>query len=238
MKQPKPPPAPDPAESIREQGRQNRINVVSPFGSVQYTDAAGQPVSEFTRIETLTPSQQRQFEQRNLLGEALLGIAQEQVPQFDLSPFQYETSGVAERMVGRQTELLQPEFRAQEERLIQDLSNRGIPEGSELWNDQMRLLRESQGRTLTGVAQQADITGFQQGVTERQQRYNELAALLGGQQLTPTNVPTPQIDVQGPYNAAQAQRQANFQAQSQQAQAFNQGLFSLGAAGIGGFFGA
>jgi len=237
MKSPTPPAAPDPAISIAEQGRQNRINTVSPFGTTKYTvgPAGNQSdLSDITRTDTLNPSQQRQFDARNRLGETLLGQAESQVQQFDPNQFEFRgaDSGQNETF-NRQVALLEPEFAKQEERLMQDLANRGIPEGSELFDEQLQKLRDDQGRTLSGVASQADQTGFAQAVSTRQQRFNELAAQLGGQQLTPQNVQTQNIDVQGAFNAQQAAKQAAFEAESIQASAFNEGLFGLGSAAIG-----
>jgi hypothetical protein len=230
---PTPPPPPDPSIAIAEQGRQQRINVISPFGTTRFTGAGGEPISDITRTDVLDPSQQRQFDIRNRLGEALLGQAETQVGQFDVSPFEFRGAETGQNVTfNRQAQLLQPEFEKQEERLRQNLSNQGIPIGSELFDERLQKLRDDQGRTLSGLASQTDVTGFAQAVSTRQQRFNELAALLGGQQLTPQNVQTQPINVQGAFNAQQAAQQSAFEAQQQQSSDFQSGLFSLGSAAI------
>lgn len=231
---PAPPPPPDPSIAIAEQGRQNRIDVVSPFGTTRFTDAQGRPISDFTRTDVLDPSQQRQFDVRNRLGEALLGQAETQLGQFDTSPFEFKGADTGENVTfNRQADLLRPEFARSEERLRQDLTNQGIPIGSELFDQRLQKLRDDQGRTLSNLASRTDETGFGQAIATRGQRFNELASLLGGQQLNTQNVSTAGIDVQGAFNAEQAAKQSAFEAESRSAQGFNQGLFQLGSAGIG-----
>lgn len=231
---PSPPPPPDPSIAIAANAKANRINTVTPFGTTKFTSPAG-AVSDVTRTDTLSPSQQRQLDQRNSLGEALLGIGQQQIGQFDTSPLRFKTADSGQNQAfNRQLGLLQPDFTRQEDALRQRLSNQGIPEGSVLFDNELRKLRETQGRVKAGLANQADVTGQNQAISQRTQNFNELAALLGGQQLNTNQVATPQIDTQAAFNAQQAQQQSNFQAKNASANNFNQGLFSLGGAAITG----
>jgi len=233
---PSPPTPPDPSIAIAANAKANRITTTTPFGTTKFTTTGGVPVSDVTRTDTLAPSQQRQFDQRNSLGEALLGIGQQQIGQFDTSPLRFKTADSGQNQAfNRQIGLLQPDFTRQEDALRQRLSNQGIPEGSVLFDNELRKLRETQGRVKAGLANRADVTGQNQAIAQRTQNFNELAALLGGQQLNTNQVATPQIDTQAAFNAQQSQQNSNFQAQNASANNFNAGLFSLGSAGIIGF---
>jgi len=231
---PSPPTPPDPAVAIAASAKANRITTVTPFGTTKFTDAAGAPISDTTRTDTLAPSQQRQFDQRNSLGESLLGIGQKQIGQFDTNPLRFNSADSGQNQTfNRQIGLLEPDFTRQEDALRQRLSNQGIPQGSQLFDNELRKLRETQGRVKAGIANQADTTGFNQAVAQRTQNFNELAALLGGQQLNTNQVGTANIDTQAAFNAQQAQQQSNFQAQNASVNNFNSGLFSLGGAALG-----
>lgn len=57
------------------------------------------------------------------------------------------------------TSQLLPQFQTDQDRLHEQLINRGITEGSSLYNDQMNLLRQNQNNQLSNIANQAVYEG-------------------------------------------------------------------------------
>lgn len=154
----------------------------------------------------------------------------------------------------QQMALLNPQFDRQENRLRQNLANRGQPiapgtaGGDEfgLFQDALNRSTEqaSLGSVLAGNDEFARQVGLSQGVRGqlfgensaiRQNQFNELASMLGGQQIVGQ---APGFQLPDPANAANASQRAQlaqFQAQSQMDQANKSGLFGLGAAGLGAY---
>lgn len=169
--------------------------------------------------------------------------------------FGAERGRVEDALFTRARGLLDPVFDQREAALMQSLSNRGVPEGGELYNtqvgnfgrerneaytnaalDAVRAGGQEQNR-LFGLASSARNQGLQELLTQRQLAFNELASLLGGQQLQPTVqlqnfIPPAQIDVMGPAQMAQNSALAGFNARQQAQQGFQAGLFGLGSAAI------
>lgn len=162
--------------------------------------------------------------------------------------------------------LLDPIFKEREEGLRQQLSNRGVPEGGEAFMTEMDLFNRDRSNTynnaaldairaggseqsrMFGLASAARNQGLQERQLQRQMSFNELSALLGGQQLNPAVglqnfVPPAAVDVVGPTNTAYQGQLAGFNAANQSRGGLMGGLFGLGGsaiqgAGAAGGFGA
>lgn len=326
------PPAPiDPSIQINAEAAANRYNIRSPFGTQTWE---GPNSGANTLTTTLTPSQQRQFNQRNQIAETLMGRAQEQIPNIPSEPFNFaalrdapQTGGtftptvngaksgnfidtlaagrareqaqpfnanidgtaVRDAAYRKATGLLDPHFDREEERLEQKLANQGLPMGGEAFKRDFgdfstardsSYERAAQDAVAAGAAeeqaqfsraigtrqqnvgetQNADTQNLQRQIAaltgsmsadqqqfgrdlstrqqntgetdadyqrylqtqntensnslqERQQNYNELAALLGGQQLNPVAAQAQPLDVAGAYNRSQAGANAQYQGQ-------------------------
>lgn len=234
-------PAPDPAVQANAEAAANRYNIVSPVGNQTWTqsgrqiigyDSHGAPQygTNQTQTTTLSPSEQRQFDLHNQIAEQLLGGSAQNIPGFANDPFSFNEQGskAAQAQFARQKAFLDPEFAKANDTFEQKMTNSGIPVGSPAYNDALRQHENDQNFALTQAASAAEGTGSQLGLAERQQRYNEIAAALGGQQLMPVNALGPAgapIDVAGAY--AQ-QNQANLQNQQNQGGLFNS-LLGAGA---------
>lgn len=81
------PPAPDPAVQVAQESAANRYNVSSPFGSQNWTrgqdaivgyDGSGRPIkgTTWTQNIDLNDSEQRQYDSRNQIAEAMMAQAQ------------------------------------------------------------------------------------------------------------------------------------------------------------------
>lgn len=238
---PAPPPAPDPAAQVSAQAKA-LPSAYTPYGSRVYS---GDPnvAGSFKYTETLAPSQQRQFDAGNRIAEALLGRAETQIPQIPADPFEFRGDDPNTNMLWQsQKGLLDDVFAREQRRLDQRLTNQGIPMGSEAYRQEMDDQTKRQSRAYGDAAAASLGQGFQQAAAQRQQNYNELAALLGGQQLGPIGGPAggSPIDVASAYAAQQAGQNtayqgqlANYNAGVGSRNSMMSGLFGLGAAGIG-----
>lgn len=210
---------------------------------VNAQNAGGQWVME----ETLTPSQQRQFDARNAIAEELLARAKTQIPGIPADPFKATVDGsaVKDAMYRRLTSTLDPHFDREESRLEQKLVNQGIPMGAEAFKSEYGDFARARDTSYERAALDAVLAGageednqFRRDLATRQQNYNELAALLGGQQLNtvaPTGSGT--VDVGGAFAREQAARntayQGNIAAMNAEQSGRNSmmgGLFGLGSA--------
>lgn len=188
---PKPPPAPDPLEIIAAQGTENRPNVNTPQGSLTWNK---DPVTgQWTGTQTFSPELQELYNQQ-------VGLLQ--------TPMNTDYSTDATRMESatfdRLKGLLDPVYAQQERGLEQKLANQGLPMGGEAYEGEFDDFNRRRSEAYTGAALEAVKAGrseqgrmFGQSLAGRQSQFNELAALLGGQQVAP---PTP-IDVTGPYQS-------------------------------------
>jgi hypothetical protein len=310
-------PVPDPTKQIEAEAAANRYNVNSPFGTQTWSRNGDQ----WTQNVTLNPSEQRQYDSRNAIAEAMMGQAQTSVgggvpgysdrPQMSQLPANYQGRGdfssgmsdpgsfslnqstpeASKAHYARIAESLDPTFEKQTRGFEQRMSNAGIPVGSEAYNDAYGEMLDQQNRSLRDAAyesaemapqlalaergqqmsdrgqlygeglstrqqnvsedlaaQEDARAGFSQSQSEqtrvfdedlarRQQYYNELAALLGGQQLNPVNGGggggNAPLDVGSAYNAQNQAQLARYNAgQAQQANMMN-GMFNLGSAALG-----
>lgn len=204
---PSPPPAPDPGALIKEQGEQNRITQFTPYGDLLFgtTTPEGEFEQETGGVASLMEETATAKQLRLIAEEAGLNIAGEIAPLAqDLPMLTFE--GLPERATGldladlipipgaegfsedairleeatfqRALSYLQPEFDRAEEKLTQELANRGLPIGSEAYNDALNRFQEARDRSLTEAAYSA----VQAGRTE-QTRLANLAFTGRGQQL-------------------------------------------------------
>lgn len=240
------PPVPDPNVQITAEKGAQRYNVTGPGGSTSWKqgpqtimgyDQNGKPLygTVDTQTTTLSPDEQKQYDTRNQIANAMLTGAAGQIPDMVNSPydsgaqFDYntDTPDAAKAAYTRQVALLQPTFDKQNRAFDQKMANAGIPVGSEAYNDAKRQQDNDQNFALTDAASGAQQEGaqmafqqhaanLQQGLTERQQRYNELAAALGSEQLQPVGAfgsgGGSGVDASGAFNAANNAKLAGYNA--------------------------
>lgn len=238
------PKTPDPQVQANAEAAANRYNIVGPSGTQTWTqgdrqiigyDSKGKPQygQQSTQNIKLGDSEQKQFDTRNAIAESLLGSAKEQLPSFANDPFSYDNQGskAGKASYERQLAYLQPEFDRENEASGDRLANQGIPLGSEAYNEEMDRIGKRQDFAKSQAARESEVMGTQLGLSERQQRYNELAAALGSQQLTPVQALGTQaapIDVAGAYTNA---NNANLAKYNAGAAGQNAGIGALGQLG-------
>lgn len=214
-----PPPAPDPyvtaqaqSQAERKAARSNALllnpAIVSPYGNVSYDTNEeridGDTIRRPTQRINLSPSQQREFDQRSQISEALntagvslaqrmpnteLRVTQGQPrPQsFDFSgvdrapninAFQADRQRVEDAVYNRGLRLLKPQLDQQERALRERLVQTGNPLGSEAYNTEFSRFDQGRGNLLQDLADEAVAAGGSE-----QNRLFEIAQMLRGQQL-------------------------------------------------------
>jgi len=245
-------------QMAREAAAANRVNQVGPYGSLQYTqtgkDAQGNPM--WTATQSLSPEQQKLYEQQTGLSQGLLGAAQQgmgnvdvsgvdqsQLPSYGINPGENYTDAMMRQM--------QPQLERDQASLNQNLANQGIGIGSEAYNT----AQQQQSDAANRARLQAVTGGMQTGLAANQQAFGQAAqnkqlpvnlinALRGGSQVqsqnyiqAPQQATTAGPDMLSAANMSGQAAQNQYNAKMGQQNAMMGGLFSLGAGALsGGYF--
>ena len=186
---PSAPPVPDPNQLIQQDAAQNRITQFTPYGNLLFGSVGdqGQFVQSPDGAAAFTQETPFQSDLRSLQENLGIGLATEAGQQFNqlaaqtpfdftqgLPEFQFQDATnlpelptdfedtrrqVTKSVFDRQLGLLQPEFTRQREDLAQNLANRGIPIGSEAYNQATNRLDTQQSEQTQRLAQAADVAG-------------------------------------------------------------------------------
>jgi hypothetical protein len=226
----------------------NMVDQVNPWGSVDYDqtgntrfrDSFGNwvEVPRFTQTTTFTPEQQAIFDASQSAQGNLANIASEQSERVGTAlsdPFQFNNQDAADWAYDLGASRLDPRFAREEEALRTRLTNQGIREGSQAWNNAMGRSAEGENDAYNQLMLQGRGQAFSEALATRNQPLNELTALLSGSQVSnPASMSsaTPQTGVGGVDYAGMVQD--NYQSRLQSHNAMLGGLFGLaGAAGQG-----
>jgi hypothetical protein len=239
-------------EAARAASAANRVNQVTPYGSLTYSqneglDNFGNPT--FTATQTLSPAQQRLLDYQNATSEGLgeltgkgLGYVENMLDD----PFTTENLASLGFDSGQQYQdaymaRLQPQIEQSREAMDVKLANAGIPIGSEAYKRAMMTQSQRENDLLLGATTQ----GFGTGLAARQQGFNEAAyqrneplntlnAVRTGSQVTnPSYVSVPQqattkgADMLGAATAQGNYDTASANANAAQGAGMTSGLFSL-----------
>jgi len=209
---PAPAPVPDPSASVLAQARA-LPSVYGPGGTSIYS---GDPnvAGSFRRTDTLSPDQQRQFDAKNQINDQVLSRTNAAIGAMPTGPYAFDgaTDPTTNKVYGAQETLLNRSFDRDRTQLEQRLANQGIPMGSEAWQREIEDFDRSKAASLTQAAAGSIQQGFSQDVATRQQNYNEVAAALGGSQLTPVGSGGNPVDVSSAFAAQQAGQRQQYQA--------------------------
>jgi hypothetical protein len=221
-------------EAARAATAANRVNQVTPYGSLTYsqsgTDPYGNPT--YTATQALSPQQQQLLDYQNQssigLGQLAnkgLGYVENMLnTPFDVSKLPSTGFNPSQSYQDAYMQRLQPQITQNREALQQQLANKGIDIGSTAYDRALQTQAQRENDLLAaattqgfGVGQQArtgsQVTG-PQFVNSAQQTTTAGPDLLGAAGM--------QYNAQmGDFNAKQAAQQS-----------FNQGLMGLGMAGI------
>jgi hypothetical protein len=263
---PSAPPAPDYRAAAQEtsQGNldaarvataANRVNQVTPYGNLNYsqngTDPYGNPT--WTATTSLSPTGQALLDTQNQTSLGLGGTINAQLgqvqntmsqgfnpnlPQVGINAGQNYQDAAMQRLA--------PQLQQSREKLSNDLANSGIPVGSEAYNRaQMNQAQKENDLYAANTTQ-----GFNTGLAANQQAYNQamtnynmplntLSALRTGAQVqNPTFQNAPQqantsgADILGASQMGYNAQMGDFNAKQTAQANLNNGLFSLAGAGM------
>ena len=234
----------------------NRVNQVTPYGSLNYNISGADPYGNptWTATQSLAPDQQKLLDIQNQLsigtgqlGQQGLGYVQNMISQpFDTSSLPSTGFNAGQSYQDAYMQRLKPQIEQGREALSTQLANSGIPVGSEAYKRAMM----TQGQKENDLLAAATTQGFNTGLAANQQGFNQLAyqrnepintlnAVRSGAQVqSPSFVnPAMQANTAGAdlLGATQMGYNAQLGASNAQNAANNQmtqGLFSLGGAAL------
>lgn len=256
MDTPQAPAAPDPKETAAAQAQSNKetavaqyglnaTNQVTPQGSLTYkqigTWADGTP--RFEATTSYSPEQQALYN-KNLVTQgnlADIGTSQSaKIGELLNSPVNLNTA-TEDKINQLGVARLDPRFQKESAALDTQLINKGIRPGSQAWNDAQTQFSQQKNDAYNQLYLTGRGQGMQEALAERNQPINEITALLSGSQVSQpgfTNTPTPGVaptDVIGAVGQSLAQQNVGYNAQVQNQQLVNNGLFKLGNTALGGW---
>ena len=245
-------------DAARVAAAANRVNQVTPYGNLNYTqtgqDSYGNPM--WTATQTLAPDQQKIATQQAQLSSGLLGTAQQgldyagnlmakpgidqsQLPSTGFNPGQSYQDAMMSRLA--------PQIDRENQSFEQDMANKGIGAGTQAYNTAKQLLGQNQNDRLNT----ATVQGLNAGLSANQQAFNQAgynqmqpinvinALRTGSQVQSPSYVnPALQSTTQGPDLLSAANQQYNAQLGATNANnaatgGFFSGLMNIGAAAAG-----
>jgi hypothetical protein len=245
-------------EAARATAAANRTNQVTPYGSLTYsanpgTDAYGNTL--YTATQTLSPEQQKIYEQESQLNEGLMstankgldyanevlskpGVDTSKLPSYGINPSETYSDAIMRRLA--------PQIAQESEMSDAQLANQGIAPGTKAYENAKRQLAMSQNDRQLGaitsgmnVGLGANQQAFQQEAYNQMQPINVINALRSGSQVqgpnfanTPNQAATAGADILGATNAQYANQVAATNAQNAASGGFMSGLMGLGGAGI------
>lgn len=225
----------------REGLKLTSLNQYGPTGSTTFQkDANGIPISQTV---SLNAGEQGVYDKTLGTRGALSGAAQTMAGQLPTGLFQMpdnaRADAVTQARFDRGKAMLDPQFAEQRNAANVNLTNRGLPVGSEIWNNEQNRLDRSQNDAYANLANDAMLAGgaesdrlLQQAMAVRNQPLNELSAMLagasGGQM--PTFQSTPTANISGGNVTDSIYRSA--QMNQNQNNSMLSGLFGLGAAAM------
>lgn len=251
------PKAPDPYQTAAAQTQSNqqtaaynaalnRVSTYTPYGNQVYsqtgTDSTGAPT--WRSDISLAPEAQQQLDNELKQNNAISALSQNLTDQIGSSintPMSDQaTSNDAARNAyySKATAFLDPQYNNMQNDLNATLANKGVVEGSEAYNraqDELGRQRTLAYNTAANDAITQGQTAQQQAlanaITLKNQPINQLSAIRNGTQISNPSFPTtPGSSAAGTDISGLIQQ--NYQTGVANANNFNSGLFSLGAAAL------
>lgn len=241
------PPPPDPGETAKAEARFNRLDTFSPAGGGVrhgYTDpdsgefVLGPPPDGAQSAQTYieTPHER---EIREMTAPAAVGFVDRMIDENVThmpGPAEIPERGdIARQIFERNARMMRPDIERSSDRLMTNLQARGIPVGSEGFDDAYgEQVRQTQD-TLQRMAMDADIAGGQEqsrqyGLLQnrRANALSEINALVSGQYVPPSSMPSGQAQGVNYGQMVQNEYQARLSDYNQRQQQRSSALGALG----------
>lgn len=258
---PSPPPAPDytgAATATAAGNKENTIaaqqgsmvNQTTPYGGINYQQTGtweGTDNPRYTANTTLSPLAQDTLDQQLKASQGLGHLATDTLRRTEQAyqqPFDYSSVGdVQNQAYQAQTARLDPQWQARDTQQETKLINQGLRPGGEAYTNAMRDYNNARNDAYSQARLNAINTmpqTYQLASALREQPLNELNAIRTGAQVqnpqfqqTPGQQYTPGPNYLGAATSQYGGAMNNYNAEVGQANAFNSGLFGLGAAALG-----
>ena len=238
----------------------NRVNQVTPYGSLNYAITGSDPYGNptWTATSKFSPDQQALYDYDiasskglgQLQSKGLSYVSNMLDKPFDTSGLPQTGINAGEDMTQSIMRRLQPTLAMEQKQFDTQMANQGIPLGSEAYQNAKRMFDERQNDKLVSSVIQGTQTGLQargQGFSEQAYQRNEpintLNAVRSGSQVTNPNsffVSAPQqattagADMLGAAGMTGNANIAAANATNAQRNAMISGLFNIGASAAGG----
>jgi hypothetical protein len=238
----------------------NRVNQVTPYGSLNYAITGSDPYGNptWTATSKFSPDQQALYDYDiasskglgQLQSKGLSYVSNMLDKPFDTSGLPQTGINAGEDMTQSIMRRLQPTLAMEQKQFDTQMANQGIPLGSEAYENARRMFDQRQNDKLVSSVIQGTQTGLQargQGFSEQAYQRNEpintLNAVRSGSQVTNPNsffVSAPQqattagADMLGAAGMTGNANIAAANATNAQRNAMISGLFNIGASAAGG----
>lgn len=242
-------------DAARQATAANRVNQVTPYGSLNYAITGSDPYGNptWTATSSLSPDQQQLYNYDVATSKGLGQLQQKGLnyvsgmldQPFNTSNLPKTGINVGEDMTQSIMRRLQPTLAMEQKQFDTNMANQGIPLGSEAYQNAKRMFDERQNDRLVSSVIQGTQTGLQargQGFSEQAYQRNEpintLNAVRSGSQVTNPNsffVSAPQqattagADYLGAAGMTGNANIAAANASNAQRNAMINGLFSIGS---------
>jgi len=169
----------------------NRINQSSPFGSINYTQSGTDPNTGaplYTQNTQLTPQMQSlldsQMGAQQGISSAITGTLGNLPGAFDASGI--NTDKIRDASYSSRVAQMKPEWEEGWRNLEGTLSDRGIPIGAEVWDNEVGRYNRARDDSLAQISRQSELDAsgeyqrqFGNLMTEHNLPYQNLASLMG-----------------------------------------------------------
>jgi hypothetical protein len=234
----------------------NRVNQITPYGSLKYDITGADPYGNptYTATQSLSPAQQQLLDYQNqasiglgkLAGQGLGYVENMLQTPFDTSKLPTTGFNPSQSYQDAYMQRLAPQLQQGREQLQQRLANQGIDIGSEAYNRAMMQQAQRENDLLLGattqgfgVGQQARQSALQEQAYLRNEPLNTLSAVRTGAQVqgpqfvnSAQQATTAGPDILGAAQMGYNAQMGDFNAKQAAQANLNQGLFQLGGSAM------
>jgi hypothetical protein len=243
----------------------NQVNQVTPYGNLTYSQSGSsnvkqpvydkngnitgykdQAIPQYTATQTLSPEQQKLYQQQSQLGADYNSLAQQQLGQAAnilKTPIDLNNEKVESYLFDMGRKRLDPMWNERQQGMEAKMAGQGIAPGSEAYTNAMRTFDQGRNDQYTSLMLNGRGQAINEMMSQRQIPLNETLAMFGAGGVDyPKQINTPTTGVSGVDlgNLIGQQYQAqmnNYNQQLGQRNAMMGGLFGLGSAALGGWMG-
>ncbi len=161
----------------------NRVNQSNPFGATNWTHTGNDPASGWSQETTLSPELQQLLDSQIGTQQGLSSAITGALGNLPTGPFDpnIDVGDIRQRSFDSQMATLAPQFEEGQRNLEGTMSDRGIPIGAEIWNNESNRFDTARNSSILAASRQAD----QDSNNEYQRQF--------GNELTKFNLPLQQL---------------------------------------------